>query len=127
MLLEEDSSSDDDQTEQHLPGQEWLAGDISQTCTQICNAQNRACDRSVPLNGTLGLYDEMKSSLSCQRPLLSTCLKSAATRDDDGYCWFENRGDDGSGLCGSDDSNLEDANICDVKLENSPGTERLCP
>merc|ERR1719361_1517243 len=124
MLLEDDSSTNDLMAEeQHFPGQEWVAGDISQTCTQICNAQNRACDRSVPLNGTLELYDEVKSSLSCQRPLLSTCLKFAPTRDEEGYCWFENRD---SGLCG-DDTNVEPANICDVKIENSPGSQRLCP
>lgn len=118
LMLFEDNSED---LPNELSGEKWIPGDILQTCTQICNAQNRACDRSVSLNGTLDLYDEMKPSLSCQRPLLSTCTKSAPTRDQDGFCWFENRDS------GCEDSNPESANICDIKVENSPGSERLCP
>jgi len=102
-------------------GEKWVAGPIDQTCTEICASKSRSCDRSVVLNGTLDLYDEIKSSLSCQRPLLSKCSKSAPTRDSNNYCWFENYDAD------CEDFNTEPINICDDASKESPGSERLCP
>jgi hypothetical protein len=102
-------------------GEKWVAGPIDQTCPEICASKSRSCDRSVILNGTLDLYDEVKSSLSCQRPLLSKCSKSAPTRDSNKNCWFENY----DAEC--EDLNAEPINICDDTSTDSPGSERLCP
>jgi len=99
---------------------EWFAGDVSLTCTAICNAQGRNCDRSMP-TGSLNLFDEhVGKSQSCQLPLLSTCSRTAPSRDEAGYCWFDNQD---SGLC---DQSLPVINICDA-LDVSGGSERLCP
>jgi len=99
---------------------EWFSGDVSHTCTAICAAQNRECDRSMP-TGTLGHYsDHVGKTQSCQLPLLSTCSRTAPSRDEEGHCWFDNQD---SGLC---DQSLPSTNICDA-LEVAGGSERLCP
>jgi len=103
-------------------GEKWVAGPIDQTCPEICASKSRSCDRSVILNGTLDLYDEVKSSLSCQRPLLSKCSKSAPTRDSNNHCWFENYDD-----AECKDLNTEPISICDDTSTDSPGSQRLCP
>jgi len=99
---------------------EWFSGDVSLTCAAICAAQNRECDRSMP-TGNLGHYsDHVGKTQSCQLPLLSTCSRTAPSRDEEGYCWFDNQD---SGLC---DQSLPSTNICDA-LEVAGGSERLCP
>jgi len=99
---------------------EWFSGDVSLTCTAICAAQNRECDRSMP-TGNLGHYsDHVGKTQSCQLPLLSTCSRTAPSRDEEGHCWFDNQD---SGLC---DQSLPSTNICDA-LEVAGGSERLCP
>eukprot|EP00492_Amphilonche_elongata_P000540 TRINITY_DN1302_c0_g1_i1.p1 TRINITY_DN1302_c0_g1~~TRINITY_DN1302_c0_g1_i1.p1 ORF type:complete len:320 (+),score=54.93 TRINITY_DN1302_c0_g1_i1:223-1182(+) len=103
-----------------FPGEKWVAGNVEETCTEICNGQMRYCDRSATLDGTLNDYNDVKSSLSCQIPLLSTCESSPPVRDSDGYCWFENRD-----ACSSQTG--ETTNICDAKIQVPLGSERLCP
>lgn len=99
---------------------EWFSGDVSQTCAQICAAENRECDRSMP-TGNLDHYsDHVGKTQSCQLPLLSTCSRTAPSRDEEGYCWFDNQD---SGLC---DQTLPSTNICDA-VEVAGGSERLCP
>lgn len=124
MLLEDSSTSSSPaaQIEDDFAGAKWIAGPSDQTCTQICKAQSRACDRSVVLNGTLDIYNDMKTSLSCQLPLLSACPNSAPTRDSDGYCWFDNQAKTNCG-----DVNVEPTNICDITVSSAPESENLCP
>jgi len=99
---------------------EWFSGDVSLTCSAICAAQNRECDRSMP-TGNLGHYSHhVGKTQSCQLPLLSTCSRTAPSRDEEGYCWFDNQD---SGLC---DQSRPSTNICDA-LEVAGGSERLCP
>lgn len=99
---------------------EWFSGDLSLTCMEICALQQRACDRSMP-TGSLDFYDQhVGKTQSCQKPLLSTCSRTAPTRDEDGYCWFDNQD---SGLC---DQSQPVVNICDA-VEVASGSSKLCP
>jgi len=99
---------------------EWFSGDVSSTCTEICAAENRECDRSMP-TGSLALYSEhVGKTQGCQAPLLSTCSRTAPSRDEEGFCWFDNQD---SGLC---DHSQPVINICDA-VEVAGGSSRLCP
>lgn len=99
---------------------EWFSGDVSSTCTEICAAEGRECDRSMP-TGSLDLYSEhVGKTQGCQAPLLSTCSRTAPSRDDEGFCWFDNQD---SGLC---DQSQPVINICDA-VEVAGGSSRLCP
>jgi len=98
---------------------EWVQGNIGMTCEEVCRARNQMCDRSVVLDGSLNLYEDVKIDQSCQLPLLSKHTASAPSRDADGFCYFQN-------------SELNDApttNICDASsgAENEFESERLCP
>merc|ERR1719499_995628 len=71
--------------------------------------------------GSLELYsDHVGKMQSCQLPLLSTCSRTAPSRDERGYCWFDNQD---SGLC---DESLPVVNVCDA-VELAGGSDRLCP
>jgi len=98
---------------------EWVQGNIGMTCEEVCQSRNQMCDRSVVLDGSLDLYEDVKTDQSCQLPLLSKNTASAPSRDADGFCYFQN-------------SELNDApttNICDASsgAENEFESERLCP
>jgi len=98
---------------------EWVQGNIGMTCEEVCHARNQVCDRSVILDGSLDLYEDIKTDQSCQLPLLSKNTVSAPSRDADGFCYFQN-------------SALNDApstDICDAGsgAENEFESERLCP
>jgi len=99
---------------------QWVSGTADETCSQICSSQGMDCDRSMP-TGSLDHYSaHVGKKLSCQLPLLSSCSRGSITRDDDGYCWFDNIE---SGLC---DSEVQHVNVCDA-VEVASGSERLCP
>merc|ERR1719499_1480067 len=104
---------------QQPSAKEWVKGNIGMTCEEVCHSRNQMCDRSVVLDGSLDLYEDVKTDQSCQLPLLSKNTASAPSRDADGFCYFQN-------------SELNDApttNICDASsgAENEFESERLCP
>jgi len=104
---------------QQPSAKEWVQGNIGMSCEEVCQSRNQMCDRSVVLDGSLDLYEDVKTDQSCQLPLLSKNTASAPSRDADGFCYFQN-------------SELNDApstNICDASsgAENEFESERLCP
>jgi len=102
--------------------QRWVTGSVGATCAQTCEALNQECDRTVMLDGSTDLYKEIKTSQSCQLPLLSKCSISAPSKDTDGFCYFQQDGAE----C---EETAPVTNICDAvgRAENQFETEHLCP
>jgi len=96
----------------------WIQGSSRATCAQTCASRAMTCDTSADV--TITAHEEVKSSVSCGFPLMSSCL-SGSPYLDNGRCYFNN-----PSLCerGNETAQATTMNVCGLP---PAGADGLCP